>query len=129
MKKILIMMFIASSLLAEPRVYFIEPKNNQILTEREVTVKFGLEDFGVAPAGYDVPNTGHHHLLINVDLPTDLTYPIKADNNHIHFGLGQTETTITLPKGTHRLRLLMGNFLHIPHEEPIFSEEIIITVN
>ena len=55
MKKILIMMFIASNLLAEPRVYFIEPKNNQILTEREVTVKFGLEDFGVAPAGMYIP--------------------------------------------------------------------------
>ncbi len=128
MKNIFLTFLIVGFLQSNPNVYFIEPKNGDVVTET-FTIKFGLSDFGVAPAGYDVPNTGHHHLLINVDLPTDLTYPIKADNNHIHFGLGQTETSITLPKGTHRLRLLMGNFLHIPHEEPIFSEEIIITVN
>ncbi len=128
MKNIFLTFLIVGLLQSNPNVYFIEPKNGDVVTET-FTIKFGLSDFGVAPAGYDAPNTGHHHLLINVDLPTDLTYPIKADNNHIHFGLGQTETSITLPKGTHRLRLLMGNFLHIPHEEPIFSEEIIITVN
>ena len=127
MKKILIMMFIASNLLAEPRVYFIEPKNNQILTERAVKVKFGLEDFGVAPAGYNIPNTGHHHLIINADLP-DLTLPIPANENYVHFGLGQTETTLTLEPGTYSLQLLMGNYLHIPHEKPLFSKAISITI-
>ena len=128
MKKILIMMFIASNLLAEPRVYFIEPKNNQILTERAVKVKFGLEDFGVAPAGYNIPNTGHHHLIIDSFLPEDLTKPIPADEYHLHFGLGQTETNLTLEPGTYTLQLLMGNYLHIPHENPLFSKVISITV-
>ena len=73
--------------------------------------------------------TGHHHLLINVDLPEDLSQPIAADKNHIHFGLGQTEAEITLDKGAYRLRLLMGNYLHIPHDDPLFSEEIIIIVS
>jgi len=68
-------------------------------------------------------------LLVNAGLPEDLSLPIKADQNHIHFGLGQTETKITLEKGAHRLRLLLGNYLHIPHNEPIFSEEIIVIVN
>ena len=116
MKKILIMMFIASNLLAEPRVYFIEPKDNEILTEREITVKFGLEDFGVAPAGYNIPNTGHHHLIIDSFLPEDLTKPIPADEYHLHFGLGQTGTVITLEPGQHTLRLVLGNYLHIPHQ-------------
>tara|TARA_Y100000992_G_scaffold96976_1_gene62594 strand:+ start:1333 stop:1722 length:390 start_codon:yes stop_codon:yes gene_type:complete len=128
MKKILIIMFIVSNLLAEPRVYFIEPKDNEILTEREVTVKFGLEDFGVAPAGYNIPNTGHHHLIIDSFLPEDLTKPIPADEYHLHFGLGQTETVITLEPGQHTLRLVLGNYLHIPHQEPLYSEEITVLV-
>ena len=128
MKKILIMMFIASNLLAEPRVYFIEPKNNQILTERAVKVKFGLEDFGVAPAGYNIPNTGHHHLIIDSFLPEDLTKPIPADEYHLHFGLGQTETVIYLEPGEHSLRLVLGNYLHIPFNPSIESKIISIKV-
>ena len=90
-------------------------------------VKFGLKDFGVAPAGYNIPNTGHHHLIIDAELP-NLQLPVPANSNYLHFGLGQTETTITLDPGTHTLRLLMGNYLHIPHQDPIYSKEIIITV-
>ena len=89
--------------------------------------KFGLKDFGVAPAGYNIPNTGHHHLIINADLP-DLTLPIPANENYVHFGLGQTETTLTLEPGTYSLQLLMGNYLHIPHEKPLFSKAISITI-
>ncbi|MAI03581.1 MAG: DUF4399 domain-containing protein [Rickettsiales bacterium TMED289] len=128
MKKILLVFLISGLANSNPEVYFIEPKSGDIVSST-FTVKFGLSNFGVAPAGYDIPKTGHHHLLVNAGLPEDLSLPIKADQNHIHFGLGQTETEITLEKGAHRLRLLLGNYLHIPHNEPIFSEEIIVIVN
>ncbi len=128
MKKILLVFLISGWANSNPEVYFIKPNNGDVLSNT-FTVKFGLSNFGVAPAGYDIAMTGHHHLLVNADLPEDLSLPIKADQNHIHFGLGQTEAEITLDKGAHRLRLLLGNYLHIPHSEPIFSEEIIVIVN
>tara|TARA_B100001559_G_C16300749_1_gene529480 strand:+ start:131 stop:517 length:387 start_codon:yes stop_codon:yes gene_type:complete len=128
LKKILLVFLISGLANSNPEVYFIEPKSGDIVSST-FTVKFGLSNFSVAPAGYDIPKTGHHHLLVNAGLPEDLSLPIKADQNHIHFGLGQTETEITLEKGAHRLRLLLGNYLHIPHNEPIFSEEIIVIVN
>ena len=128
MRKILLAFLISGWISSSPEVYFIEPKNGDVVSNT-FTVKFGLSNFGIAPAGYNIPMTGHHHLLINVDLPEDLSQPIAADNNHIHFGLGQTEAEITLDKGAYRLRLLMGNYLHIPHDNPLFSEEIIIIVN
>ena len=129
MKKLaLLAWLIAHNFIAEPKVYFIEPKNNDVITERTFKVQFGLEGFGIAPAGYDIPNTGHHHLLIDTFIPEDLTKPIPANKNHIHFGLGQTETTITLEPGEHSLRLVLGNYLHVPHNEAIISEEINILV-
>ena len=127
MRKILLAFLISGWINSNSEVYFIEPKNGDVVSNT-FTVKFGLSNFGIAPAGYDIPMTGHHHLLINVDLPEDLSQPIAADKNHIHFGLGQTETEITLDKGAYRLRLLMGNYLHIPHDDPLFSEEIVIIV-
>ena len=126
MKRLLLLTFFAQSIFSEPELYFIEPKDGSINTGT-VQIKFGLKHFGVAPAGYNIPNTGHHHLIIDADLP-NLELPIPANNNYVHFGLGQTETTINLDPGTHTLRLLMGNYLHIPHTEPIYSEEITITV-
>ena len=107
-------------------LYFIEPKDGQVV-EKTFVVKFGLKGFGVAPAGYDINNTGHHHLLIDIELP-DLNKPIPADANHLHFGGGQTEALLTLSPGEHKLRLLMGNYLHIPHEKPLISKEITIIV-
>ena len=126
MKRLLLLSFIAQSIFSEPELYFIEPKDGSINTST-VEIKFGLKGFGVAPAGYNIPNTGHHHLIIDADLP-NLKLPIPANQNYVHFGLGQTETTINLKPGTHTLRLLMGNYLHIPHIEPIYSEEITIIV-
>ena len=126
MKRLLLLSFIAQSIFSEPELYFIEPKDGSINTST-VEIKFGLKGFGVAPAGYNIPNTGHHHLIIDAELP-NLELPIPANNNYVHFGLGQTETTINLEPGTHTLRLLMGNYLHIPHTQPIYSEEITITV-
>ena len=126
MKRLLLLSFIAQSIFSEPELYFIEPKDGSINTST-VEIKFGLKGFGVAPAGYNIPNTGHHHLIIDADLP-NLALPIPASKNYVHFGLGQTETIINLETGTHTLRLLMGNYLHIPHTEPIYSEEITIIV-
>ena len=108
-------------------VYFISPTHGQTVTS-PISVRFGLSNMGVAPAGVDFPNSGHHHLLINVDELPDLTLPVPTDEQHVHFGLGQTETEVALPKGQHTLRLLLGNHLHIPHDPPVMSEVITITV-
>ena len=126
MKKNYLLLLLTSFVVADPELYFIEPQDGKTYT-KEVTVKFGLKDFGVAPAGYNIPNTGHHHLIINAELP-DLTLPIPANENYVHFGLGQTETNLILDPGTYTLQLLMGNYLHIPHQDPIYSKEITITV-
>jgi hypothetical protein len=90
-------------------------------------VWFGLRNMGVAPKGANVPNTGHHHLLIDTDLPP-LDQEIPSDRNHIHFGAGQTETTIELPPGTHTLQLLMADYNHVPHNPPVYSKKITIYV-
>ena len=83
---------------------------------------------GVAPAGIDFPNTGHHHLLVDLENLPDLSKPIPANKNHIHFGKGQTEAILELPKGKRTLQLLMGNYLHIPHKEPVISDKITIFI-
>ena len=107
-------------------VYFISPQDGATVTN-PIRIVFGLRGMGVAPAGVDRPGTGHHHLIINSDLPA-LDQPIPADENHVHFGGGQTETTITLPPGEHTLQLLLGDFIHVPHKNPVFSKKIHITV-
>jgi hypothetical protein len=107
-------------------VYFITPKNDDIVSG-EVVVKFGLQNFGVSPAGLNVNGTGHHHLIIDADLP-NLTKPIQADKNHVHFGKGQTEVKLELGPGSHTLQLLLGDYRHIPHSPPIYSSKITIVV-
>jgi hypothetical protein len=107
-------------------LYFISPQNGETISG-PVTVVFGLNGMGVAPAGVEKENTGHHHLLINTDLPA-LDLPVPADDNHKHFGAGQTQTTIELPPGKHTLQLLLGNHLHIPHDPVVASDVIEITV-
>ena len=82
---------------------------------------------GVAPAGVDKPNSGHHHLLIDAPLPP-LDQPIPNDENHLHFGGGQTEATVTLPKGRHTLQLLLGDAYHVPHDPPVYSVPVIVYV-
>jgi len=107
--------------------YFLSPANGATVTS-PFTVRFGLRGMGVAPAGVTNANTGHHHLLIDVEtLPPD-NLPIPNDANHRHFGLGQTETELTLPPGQHTLQLVLGDALHIPHQPPVRSEKITITV-
>jgi hypothetical protein len=113
---------------AVAQVSFIQPADGQVFDSAEVKVVFGIEGMLVAPAGTDTPNSGHHHLLINVQEMPDMTMPLPASENIVHFGKGQTETTLKLAPGTHRLQLLMGNYAHIPHNPPVMSEVIEITV-
>lgn len=110
------------------QVYIITPKDGETVTS-PVTVRFGLKGMGVAPAGIDILDTGHHHLLIDVSDKPALDTPLPADAQHKHFGGGQTETTIELLPGEHTLQLIMGDKNHVPHEPPVISEKITITVN
>ena len=108
-------------------VYFLSPADEESINGK-VKVRFGLENFGVAPAGIQIENTGHHHLIIDAVLPS-LNMPIPADDNYIHFGKGQTEVELELSKGTHTLQLLLGDFRHIPHDPPIYSKRIEVYVD
>ena len=107
-------------------VYFHTPLNGSVVPSRFV-VRIGLRNMGVAPAGTDKPNTGHHHLLIDANLPP-LDAPVPNDFNHIHLGNGQTEVRVTLPPGRHTLQLLLADPKHIPHDPPVISKKITIRV-
>lgn len=108
------------------QVYIVAPAAGATVTN-PVVVQFGLKNMGVAPAGVDQPNTGHHHLLIDTELGR-MDLPLPADGQHVHFGGGQTQTTLTLTPGEHTLQLVLGDFLHIPHDPPVVSDRITITV-
>lgn len=112
---------------ADAQVYFIEPQDGAVI-EGPVKVVFGLENMGVAPAGVDRDNTGHHHLLIDVKEMPDMSQPLPASEHVKHFGGGQTETTLDLEPGTHTLQLLVGNYVHVPHQQPVISKKITIEV-
>jgi len=107
--------------------YIISPKNGARV-KSPVLVQFGLKGMGVAPAGVKFDNTGHHHLLVDSDPPADLGAPLPATEKLLHFGKGQTETSLTLPPGKHTLQLILGDQSHIPHEPPVISKKITITV-
>jgi hypothetical protein len=106
--------------------YIISPEDGATVSN-PIRVVFGLRGAGVAPAGVANPSAGHHHLLIDTPVPP-LDLPIPADDKHVHFGGGQTETTITLPPGRHTLQLLLGDELHVPHDPPLLSEVVTIEV-
>jgi hypothetical protein len=108
-------------------LYFISPGDGAEVGATFI-VKFGLSGMGVAPAGVDSPNTGHHHLLIDHPGQPAANQPLPATEQVRHFGGGQTEVELTLAPGTHRLQLLLGNYLHIPHDPPVSSAVITITV-
>lgn len=115
-----------SSAPADARVYIISPLDGAIVSG-PVIVRFGLSGMGIAPAGVPMANTGHHHLLIDTALPP-LDQPVPADEHHLHFVKGQTEASVTLAPGEHRLQLLLADHLHLPHDPPVVSEPITITV-
>jgi hypothetical protein len=108
-------------------VYIISPKDGDAVAN-PFKVQFGLAGMGVAPAGVDKPNTGHHHLLIDVNEPLDPNEPIPQDRNHLHFGAGQTEAMIELPPGEHTLQLVLGDWSHLPFHPPMMSAVIRVTV-
>jgi hypothetical protein len=107
-------------------VYFISPGDGERVSG-PVTVRFGTSGIGIAPAGVEHDKTGHHHLLVDTGMP-ELNAPIPSDDKHLHFGGGQTQTTVDLEPGEHTLQLLMGDSRHLPHDPPVASERITITV-
>lgn len=109
------------------KAYIIAPKNGATV-KSPFTVQFGLKGMGVAPAGSTNANTGHHHLLIDVDQMPDMNAPLPATDHIKHFGAGQTETELTLPPGKHTLQLVLGDATHTPHDKPVVSEKITVTV-
>jgi uncharacterized protein DUF4399 len=108
------------------KVFIIEPKDGATVSS-PVTIKFGVEGMEIAPAGSDKANSGHHHLLIDASLP-DLNEAIPKDETHIHYGKGQTEASVELKPGKHTLQLLLGDKNHIPHDPPVKSDVVTITV-
>ena len=114
---------------ADAKVYFINLKDGDRVIS-PLVIRFGLSGMGIAPSGTEAPNTGHHHLFIDAPaLEGDaLNEAIPVDEHHVHFGKGQTETTITLSKGQHTLQLVLGDWSHIPHKSPVMSERITVTV-
>ncbi len=112
----------------DARVYFIGPEDGATVSN-PVTFHFGLEGMGIAPADVEWPDTGHHHMFINVDPMTmDMDEMLPATEDILHFGGGQTQVTLELPEGTHTFWLLLGDHNHIPHDPPVVSEPITLTI-
>ncbi|MEL6480042.1 MAG: DUF4399 domain-containing protein [Pseudomonadota bacterium] len=113
---------------AGAQVYFIGLEDGATVSN-PVTLRFGAKGIGIAPAGIEKENTGHHHLIINEAIEGDeLELSIPADEQHVHFGGGQTEVTLELPAGTHTIQLVMADHNHIPHNPPVMSDRLTITV-
>ncbi len=108
------------------RVFFITPSDGDVVAS-PVQLEFGLGGMELAPSGDDRPNSGHHHIIIDRELPT-LSLPVPADAQLVHFGDGRSRTELDLPPGQHTLQLLLADHWHIPHDPPLFSEQIRITV-
>jgi hypothetical protein len=114
---------------AGAEVYFIAPQNGAKL-HGPVTIKFGLKGMGIAPAGVKFDNTGHHHLLVDTDVSElKLDAPMPATDKIVHFGKGQTETTLTLTPGKHTLQLIFADYLHQSFDPPLTSKKITVTVD
>jgi hypothetical protein len=112
---------------AGAEVYIISPKDGAHV-KSPVTVVFGLKNAGIAPAGIKFDNTGHHHLLVDTDMPADLTAPLPMNEHVRHFGKGQTETSLELPAGKHTLQLVFADLAHVPFTPNVASKKITITV-
>ena len=124
---IIMILLSVSAAFADAEVYIISPRDGDTVNG-EITVSFGLRGMGVSPAGTEVANTGHHHLLIDMGTLPPLDMPLPKTDQLRHFGGGQTETTLKLEPGMHTLQLLLGNYSHVPHNPPVMSEKITITV-
>ena len=115
-----------STMPPDAKVYILWPTDGQVI-KGAFWVRMGLSGAGIAPAGVEKANTGHHHLIVDADLPP-LDQPIPNDHNHLHFGLGQTEARLDLPPGKHTLQMLLADANHVPHQPPLYSKRITITV-
>ena len=124
--KILILFYSGIVSAAAPRVYIESPENGA-LVQSPVEIVFALDGMELAPAGTYATDTGHHHLIIDNELP-DLGMPIPSDNNHLHFGKAQDRVLLDLEPGLHTLQLLLGDGSHIPHQPPLISEKIEIRI-
>jgi hypothetical protein len=122
-----IAMLFTPSAFADAEVYFISPQDGDNVSGT-FEVRFGLKGMGVAPAGIEMDNTGHHHLLIDMDTLPPMDAPLPKSDQVRHFGGGQTETALSLPPGQHTLQLLLGDYSHVPFNPPVMSEKITITV-
>lgn len=111
----------------DAKVYFIWPQDGQVIPGGKFWIRMGLSGAGIAPAGVEQPFTGHHHVLVDADLPP-MDEAIPSDRHHMHFGRGQTEARLELPPGRHTLQLLMGDAGHVPHNPPLYSKKITIVV-
>ncbi|WP_027214872.1 DUF4399 domain-containing protein [Burkholderia sp. WSM2232] len=107
--------------------YIIWPSDGAVIHGGKLWVRMGLRNMGVCPKGVGFPNCGHHHLLIDTDLPA-FDQEIPSDRNHLHFGAGETDARIELPPGKHTLQLILGDHNHVPHTPPVYSKKITITV-
>jgi hypothetical protein len=107
--------------------YIIWPPDGAVITGGKFWLRMGLSGAGIAPAGIVKPNTGHHHVIIDADLPPP-GEPIPNDKKHLHFGAGQTEARIELPPGRHTIQLVLGDADHIPENPPIISKKISVIV-
>ena len=111
------------------KVFIISPKDGATVSS-PVTVKFGVKGMAVVPAGTKQDNSGHHHLLIDTDVPSDLSQPLPSiPDKVVHFGKGQTETSVTLSPGKHTLQLVFADANHIPHNPAVISKKITVTVS
>jgi hypothetical protein len=108
-------------------LYFVWPQNGATI-KGGFWCRFGLRNMGVTHAGDDFQNSGHHHLLVDVNEPLDVNEPIPQDKNHIHFGAGQTEARLELAPGRHTLQLVLGDAKHYPFNPPLVSEKITVTI-
>jgi hypothetical protein len=111
----------------DAKVYIIWPSDGQVIQGGKFWLRMGLSNAGIAPAGIEKPNTGHHHVLVDADLPP-MDSEIPNDKNHLHFGAGQTEARLELPTGRHTIQLLLGDENHVPHNPPLYSKKITIVV-
>ena len=111
----------------DAEVFIISPLNKEIVSS-PVEIIFGITNMTVAPAGIKKELSGHHHLVIDTDVLPNLSRPIPSNEKHLHFGKGQTRTFIDLKSGTHTLQLIFGDYVHIPHNKPLISKKITITV-
>lgn len=118
---------LSSDVAADAQVWIESPGDGQVVSS-PVTIVFGSHNVSISPAGREQVNSGHHHLMVNMDELPAMNMPLPASGQLIHFGKGQTSTTLPLEPGVHSLQLLLGNYIHVPHTRPVMSKKITIVV-